>query len=425
MFRKEGCVGSLAGSTRRLSLLTVLLAAGVAFAQAPTMEWHRGYGTKYGEKPQHGMQTRDGGYLVVGMTDDGRHSETSDMLVVKTDAKGDEQWQRKIGEPKGHDWANMVAEVSDGYVIAGALTVSGEQERALLKLDSSGNTLWQQTYPHAGDDALRGLDVTDDGSIVATGYVGGEEKGYLFISDSGQGSLMKTDSSGKLLWDEVLPSTMHGMRVERIPTGYAIGGNGWFDGPPPHMDAILVLTDHDGKETYSNHYGGSKDEHCYDFVVTRDGGYVLAGHSTSYGVNWDYYLVRVGPDGEEQWHNTFGQPRGYDAAYIHDESYGVQQTPDGGFVIAGGSGDEFEYHESGHPMGASSQWIAYIVKTDGDGKVQWEGLYGKTGAGDSAAEHINLTRDGGYVVFTDTDIHRFPRSNNFGIMKLAPDRAGK
>lgn len=403
-------------------VLMSLLAAGLGYAQAPDMEWHRGYGTDKEEKPQHGMQTRDGGYIVVGMTGERARADRSDMLVVKTDAKGDEEWQRRIGSDKAHDWANFVEEVEDGYVIAGALTVSGDQERALVKLDSSGITVWQQTYPHAGVDALRGMDVTDDGSIVATGYAGGEEKGYLFISDSGKGSLMKTDPEGNLLWDRVLPSVMHGMRVEQVPKGYAIGGNKWSSAG---MDVVLVLTDHEGNETYSNHYGGSGNDQCFDFVVASDGGYAMAGHSTSYGVNWDYYLLKIDRDGKEQWHRTFGQPRGYDPAYIHDESYGLQQTPDGGFVVAGGSGDEYEYSESGHPKGASDEWIVYIVKVDGDGKVQWEGLYGKVGAGHSAAEHINLTRDGGYVVFTDTDIHNSPPPNNFGIMKLAPDNAGK
>ena len=46
---------------------------------------------------------------------------------------------------------------------------------------------------------------------------------------------------------------------------------------------------------------------------------------------------------KEQWHKTFGQPRGYDARYIHDESYGVKETPDGGYVVTGGTGDEYKY----------------------------------------------------------------------------------
>ena len=323
-------------------------------APVPTQQWHLGYGTDQEEKPQHVMQTSDGGYLVVGMTGEAG-GRASDMLIVKADTDGDEQWQKVMGKANQHDWANMSIEVADGYIVVGALSESRDQERAMVKLKADGDILWQRTYPADGAGAIRGIDITDDGAIVATGYAGGTEEGYLFICDSGKGSLMKTDAQGKLLWDKTLPSTMHGMRVQAVPGGFAVGGNQWFSsGDKDHQDVVLVLTDSQGTEIFHRHYGGDGDDQVFDFAATTDGGYVFAGHSrsASYGtVNWDFYLLKVGPDKREQWHRTFGQPRGYDAKYIHDEAYGVQQTPDGGFIIAGGSGDEYPYSATGHVAG--------------------------------------------------------------------------
>ncbi|UCF44169.1 MAG: DUF4982 domain-containing protein, partial [Planctomycetota bacterium] len=419
--------GLLAG---RISLKTKghLMSSGSAGCAggAPEMEWHKGHGTDNEEKPQHVMQTSDGGYLMVGMTGEAE-DRGSDMLIVKTDAEGDLQWQRIIGKSNQYDWANISAEVADGYIVGGALSESGDQERALVKLDSKGQIVWRKTYHAEGTDAIRGIDITSDGGIVGTGYVGGTRFGYLFICDDGKGSIMKTDSRGNLQWDKILPSMIHGMRVQEVAGGFAIGGNQWtYSDDKTRQDAALVLTDGDGEEIYHNYYGGEGDEHIYDFAVTTDGGYIFAGHSRSpsYGtVNWDYYLLKVGPDKKEQWHRTFGQPRGYDAKYIHDEAYGVQQTPDGGFIIAGGSGDEFPYSASGHPAGPSDEWKAYLVKTDADGNVQWQGLYPAMSAeGNNAAEHINLTRDGGYIVCNDSDTAPGPAPNNFGLMKIAPDK---
>jgi hypothetical protein len=393
------------------------------------MQWHYGLGTDTEEKPQHVMQTSDGGYLVVGMTGEvaGR---ASDMLIIKADADGNEQWQKIIGTTNQHDWANVSTEVADGYIVAGALSDSGDQERGIVKLDFDGNILpgWPKIYHAEGVDAIRGIDVTDDGGIVATGYVGGSQKGYLFICDSGKGSIMKTDADGNLLFDKILPSTMHGMRVRQTPQGFAIGGNQWrsTDGKD-QQDVVLVLTDNNGDETDHHYYGGDGDDQVFDFDVTTDGGYIFAGHSRSpsYGtVNWDYYLLKVGPDKNEQWHRTFGNPRGYDPKYIHDEGYGVQQTPDGGFIIAGGTGDEYRYSESGHPAGPSDEWKAYLVKTDPEGNVQWHGIYPPLSAGgNNAAEHVNLTADGGYILCNDSDTAPGPRPNNFGLMKIAPDPA--
>ncbi|MHC4150697.1 MAG: hypothetical protein ACYSSP_01185, partial [Planctomycetota bacterium] len=187
----------------------------------------------------------------------------------------------------------------------------------------------------------------------------------------------------------------------------------------------LILTDSEGKEIFSETYGGDGDDQVFDFAVTTDGGYIFSGHSRSpsYGtVNWDYYLLKIGPDKKEQWHRTFGQPRGYDANYIHDESYGVKQTPDGGYVVIGGSGDEYPYSESGRPGGPSDLWRAYVVRTDAEGNLLWQGVYGEL-EGNNAGEYINLTSDGGYIIFTDSDTAGSMGSNDFGIMKIAPDPA--
>ncbi|MHC4531034.1 MAG: hypothetical protein ACYSXD_05665, partial [Planctomycetota bacterium] len=107
--------------------------------------------------------------------------------------------------------------------------------------------------------------------------------------------------------------------------------------------------------------------------------------------NWDYYLVKVNSSGSEEWHKTFGQPRGYDANYIHDEAYGVRQTPDGGYIIAGGSGDEYSYSACGHPAGCSDEWKAYLVKTDGSGNLLWQDVYPPTSVGNTAAEYLLVT----------------------------------
>jgi hypothetical protein len=138
-------------------------------------------------------------------------------------------------------------------------------------------------------------------------------------------------------------------------------------------------------------------------------------------VNWDYLLIKVDSSGKQEWVKTFGQPRGYDPKWIHDESYGVRATKDGGFIVAGGSGDEFPYSASGHPAGPSDEWKAYLVKTDKDGNTLWDAVYPANSVGNNAAEFIALTKDGGYIVFTDTDSESPPPPNNYGFLKIAPD----
>jgi len=412
---------------KKILMLAVMMYPGFAWqihAQPPEMAWHKGFGTDLEEHVHEGWQTSDLGYIGIGQNWEG-NGEYSNMLIVKVDSAGTQEWIAELGTDNQWDVGLCIKETSDGYIAGGGFynTASGNQERGLAKLDYNGDLLWQKTYPGKGACAIRGVDINERGEIVATGYLDAEEYGFVFIVEEGDGFVMKTDAEGNLIWDQTI-SVPQGTKV-RIENngGLAVASTQWvYHSGRDNQDVMLVRTDSLGKEISARNYGGSRSEHCYDFELTMDGGYIFAGHTRSYGVvNWDYLLMKIDSMGKEEWVRTFGQPRGYDPRWIHDESYGVRATPDGGYVIAGGSGDEYGYSADGHPSGSSDEWKAYIVKTDGEGNMLWEAVYPTNSVGNNAAEFIALTEDGGYIIFTDTDSQIPPEPNNFGFLKIAPD----
>ena len=87
-------------------------------------------------------------------------------------------------------------------------------------------------------------------------------------------------------------------------------------------------------------------------VVDYEGNYLLGGHTTGGEgvVNWDYLAIKVNSDGEQVWRRTYGQPRGFDPRWIHDEMYSVGLDGDGNYILLGGSGDEYPYSEEGSGM---------------------------------------------------------------------------
>ena len=403
---------------RQLHLLILAFLAGTVMinAQAPAMQWHHGHGTDNGEHVHEGMQTSDGGFIGIGQTDED-HERGFDILVVKTDANGILEWQRIIGSPGSDEVGLCVDEVQDGFLIGGGLHSGSQQKRYLAKLTKGGETVWQQFYEGPGHSAIRSIDIHGDGSIISTGYKGAPRGGFIFISDVSEGFIMKTDRDGNLIWDKkISPPIVIKARADHDAKGYAIVSTSRVD-DDRNEEVLLLKCDGEGNEYWSKHYGGYDGEHCYDFDLTSDGGYICGGHSRSYGVNWDFYLLKIGSDGNEQWHRTFGQPRGYDAKWIHDEAYGVRQTPDGGYVIVGGTGDEYPYSETGSPRGPSDIWQVYLVKTDPEGNMLWEGVYGSPDQHD-AGEYMGLTSDGGYIIFVDADSAGDMEPNNFGFMKI-------
>ena len=130
-------------------------------------------------------------------------------------------------------------------------------------------------------------------------------------------------------------------------------------------------------------FGGSDDDYAYSVQQTTDGGYIIAGATQSYGAGlWDAYLVKTDASGNMEWEQTFGGSN-------HDIAKSVQQTTDGGYIVAGTT--------NSYGAGASD---FYLVKTDASGNMEWEQTFG--GSSYERAYSVQQTTDGGYIMLGET-----------------------
>jgi hypothetical protein len=161
--------------------------------------------------------------------------------------------------------------------------------------------------------------------------------------------------------------------------GYVVVGYSYTFGPG-NYDVYLLKMDANGDTSWTRTYGGTDGDYGYSVQQTTDGGYVIAGNTDSFGgANDDMFLVKTDTDGDTMWTRTYDGPGGYELAYY------VQQTTDGGYIIAG-----YTYF-----VGTSDRDV-FLVKTDGDGETLWTRSYG----GDAAdiARSAQQTTDGGYIL---------------------------
>jgi len=113
-------------------------------------------------------------------------------------------------------------------------------------------------------------------------------------------------------------------------------------------------------------------------LVDNDGNYLLGGHTTVGDgvVNWDYLALKVNSQTKAvEWRKAYGQPRNFDARYIHDEMYGVALDKNGNYLLLGGSGDEYPYsaNGSGQWQGWQSDiWGSYLVVVSPSGDKLYE-----------------------------------------------------
>jgi hypothetical protein len=139
----------------------------------------------------------------------------------------------------------------------------------------------------------------------------------------------------------------------------------------------MVKTDASGNAQWSKTYGGANVEWATSLVQTSDGGYAIAGYTTSFGGGGlDFWLVKTDAEGNAQWSQTYG-------GTLNDAASIMTKTADGGFAIVG-----FTYSFA---IGDSDLWL---VKTDSEGNMQWVGDWFKHGLAwtNSTADNITLYR---------------------------------
>ncbi len=373
--------------------------------EAPSVQWHKAYnGSGEESHPHYVIETKDGGFVMVGETGF-TEDRSAKIFVVATDSLGNLKWQREIGEP-GYNLGNCVCETPNGHlIVAGSLN----QDAALVKLNhSTGAVLWIKKWDLGTEDVFEGIDIASDGKILAVGYINGLAEGSFL--NWGQGIMLKTDSDGNQIWKRDLSSHISaGYRVKIINDGYVVSGHPHTEGK---KDFNLLKMDLSGRivwaRTYNTIYWG--------FDIDKQGNLIQAGHTTKSPLsnNWDIELTKVNARGEKIWTKFFGQPRGYNPRWIHDEVWGARATPDGGWLAVAGTGDETSRYEGkGHPSGNSGQWKIYLIKTDSSGNLDWQGIYG-TSRGDWAGEDVCLTQDGGALVANDCGKFGFTKISPFG-----------
>ncbi len=329
-----------------LAIACVLLLVSTAAADPGDTLWTRTYGGSGGDRGCSVQQTSDGGYIIAGGT--GSFGAGGDVYLVKTDSCGDTLWTRTYGG-SSLDQAFSVQQTPDGgYIIAGDTKSCGAGlfDVYLVKTDSCGDTLWTRTHGGSDEDAGLSVQQTSDGGYIVAGLT------VSFGAGSVDFYLLKTDSCGDTLWTRTYGGSDwdEGYSVQQTSDGgYIIVGQTESFGAGAR-DVYLVKTDSSGDTLWTRTYGGSGYDEGFSVRQTSDGGYIIAGGTNSFGGDYsDLCLLKTASSGDTLWTRTYGGSN-------FDKAYSVQQTSDGGYIIAGstssfgaGSGDVYLVKVSGEP----------------------------------------------------------------------------
>ena len=323
-------------------------------AQAPAIEWQKCLGGTSWDYAKSIQQTSGGGFIVAGETwsNDGDVSGNHgivDSWIVKLNSSGDIIWQKCFGGTDD-DVAFSIQQTSDGgFIVAGGTfsndgDVSGNHgivDSWIVKLNSSGDIIWQKCFGGTDDDVAFSIQQTSDGGFIVAGGTfsnDGDVSGNHGIVDSW---IVKLNSSGDIIWQKC--------------------------------------------------FGGTDDDVAFSIQQTSDGGFIVAGYTSSndgdvsgnHG-SWDSWVVKLNSSGDIEWQKCLG---GTD----NDEAKSIQQTSDGGYIVAGET-----WSNDGDVSGNHGNSDYWVVKLNSSGDIEWQKCLG--GTVKDIAKTIQQTSDGGFIV---------------------------
>ncbi len=411
------------------TLFLFLFGIFAAYSQDPAIIWQNTIGGSDGDFLTAFEATTDGGYILGGYSTSnisGDKTENSngqiDIWIVKIDGSGNIMWQNTIGGA-GDDFLISLKQTSDGGYIIGASSdsnISGDKTENsrggldywILKLDTSGNIAWQKTYGGNQPEFDTYIVEAADGGYFVGGYSDSDVSGDKTDPTNGQRDYwaLKLNSSGNIVWQNSIGGSLVDRPQAAFQTndgGYIIGGFSFsgISGDKTEVsqgvsDNWLVKLDGDGNVQWNKTYGGNDSDVLRDMLQTADGGYLVGGYSksnisgdkteNSQG-DYDYWILKLDGSGNLMWQNTIG---GSSIDYVRD----LKQLADNSYMIAGYSNSNISGDKTENSNGGFDYWL---VRLNSAGGIISQNSIG--GAGDESGGYIIENPDGSFAMLCSSN----------------------
>ena len=324
-----------------------------------TIAWQKTLGGTGDDMAYDIVTSPDGGCVVAGYSYStngdvtGNHGG-SDVWVVKLDAGGAIVWQKAMGG-SANDVAYSIISNSGNYIIAGSaesndgnvINNHGGADFWLVWFNETGSAIGTNTLGGTGIDRAYSIKATSDGGFLVAGTTYSSGGDVSVNHGSADYWVVKLNISSSIEWQKTLGGTLLDIGRSIITTsdggcivaGYTNSTDGDITGNHGGNDYWLVKLNAGGNIAWQKTLGGTGDDNLMALAPATDGGYAIAGYTTStngdvtgnHGGSSDAWVVRLNSNGGMVWQKALG-------GTSIDKGRSIMSTSNSGFIVAGCSG---------------------------------------------------------------------------------------
>jgi len=319
-----------------------------------------------------------------------------DALLIRLDASGNTVWQKRFGAGQADIFHSVVSTADGGFLAAGETRSfgAGNADVFLVKVDAAGTVVWSKTIGDANhNDVARSVIPIETGGFIVSGFT-------VFSSDMAPSSVfLRLDQNGNTLWSRTYTTSIGNLLLSNYVDGDVIYASGGADGEAAFVRLDLAT----GNILSAKGYAGSGTEALSYAQPTLDGNLLLADYSmsASSGSEMKVWVQKIKRStGQVMWSKVYNRP--------NDNIRGrLEKVNDGGFLLV-------PYTQEN-----SAQADAMLAKIDANGNLLWSHNYGGT-ASDRLMKAVQ-TADGGFIAVGETRSNNANGSSDILVVKTDPN----
>lgn len=431
----------------RLSLQAALLLLLISFTSAsaqvsPRIVWQKLYGGLLYDNGVSLHITEENAFILAGTTQssdgdgEGNHGQANeDVLIMKVSADGRIIWRSVLGGTGKDELVKVIATKDKGYAFIGTTDsndgdVSGNHGKMDMwagKIDELGRLQWSYCFGGPANDQGFAIAETYDGKFLVGGETGSRTGNIKYWKGGLDAWLAKIDVTGNILWSKTLGGVgnervvaLHELDRQRVLVVNTTNSRDKdIKNPIGKKDVWALALSRNLDVEWQECYGGTDFDDVIDVIKNKKGNFVCVGTTFSMDVDirrnhgrGDFWAFEIDEYGNLQWTRTYGGARNEGAA-------GINQTPDGGYLIYGSTNSE-----DGPVSEFKGHYDGLIIKVDSSGNQRWGMSCGGEDY-DAINSAIELKNGDwmalGYAESTDGDLEQTlkEQGNDFWLMRLS------